>query len=82
MARDPILHGLELSRQIIFDHSEMLGCSGRMPLSNQRLKVSEDPRGHHLRDNLGADPFVGKDFQQNGMGHAAIDYVRFPDAFR
>jgi predicted acetyltransferase len=38
----------------------------------------EKPRHHWLRDNFCADTLVSEDFQQNGMGRAAIDDVRLP----
>lgn len=57
----------------------MLRRSNRMPLSSQRLQMGEDTHEHRLSDDLSADPLVGKDLQQNGMGHAAIDDVRFSD---
>ena len=50
----------------------------RGPRYDLHLRIVEAPRHERLRDDLGADPLVGEDFQQNGMGRAAIDDVRLP----
>ena len=50
-----------------------------MALADERMRMGKESQGHRLRDDLRADALVGKDFQQNGMGHAAIDDMRFPD---
>ena len=45
---------------------------------DSRLRIVTAPRQERLRDDLCADTLVSEDFQQNGMGRAAIDDVRLP----
>ena len=72
-----IPHGLEAGGEIGFDCSQVLRGRHRMPLSDHRVKVGEHPRSHRLRNDLGPDTLVGKNFQQDGMGHTAVDNMGF-----
>ena len=80
MVRNVISHRRESVRQVRFHGDEMTGSCQRMPLSDQRLEVGEEPQGHRLGNDLGPDTLVGKNFQQNRMGHTAINDVRLSHA--
>ena len=50
----------------------------RGPRYDLHLRIVEAPRHQRLRHDLCADPLVGEDFQQNGMGRTTVDDVRLP----
>ena len=52
-----------------------------MAFADKRLEMGEESVLHRLGYDLGPDALVGENFEQYGMGHAAVDDMRFADPF-